>query len=63
MSRTPAPAMPTEKQIRHADDIVRALHPGARIVRVGADGVTFAYPDDDIPSDKWKGLAFSGDGP
>ncbi len=38
--------MPTEKQIRDAVEVVTKLCPGARIVRVGPDGVEFDYPDE-----------------
>lgn len=43
MSRPAAPSMPTEKQVREAHAIVASLHPGAKILRVGPDGVTFDY--------------------
>jgi hypothetical protein len=45
MSRSPAPSMPTERQIQEAHRAVTSLHPGARIERVGPEGVTFVYPE------------------
>lgn len=46
MARTPAPSMPTEKQVRDAYKIVRTLCPGARIKSTGPEGVTYVYPDE-----------------
>lgn len=60
MSRTPAPAMPTERQIQEALKTVSALHPGVRIARVGPDGVTFDYQDKAAPKDEgWSGKPFT----
>lgn len=50
MSRPAAPSMPTEKQIRDLYEVVSTLSPGAKISRIGPDGVTFNYrvnEDDD----------------
>lgn len=43
MSRTAAPAMPTEKQIRDLYQLVSTISPEAKISRIGPDGVTFDY--------------------
>ncbi|GGG59891.1 hypothetical protein GCM10011415_02340 [Salipiger pallidus] len=45
MAKATAPSMPTPRQIQDAFEAVRALHPGARIVSVGPDGVKFDYAD------------------
>ena len=63
MSRPSAPAMPTERQIQEAHRTVAALHPGARIARVGPEGVTFEYPgQENAPDHKWSGVPFSSEG-
>lgn len=62
MSRPTAPSMPTERQIQEAHKIVASLNPGARIVRVGPEGVTFEYPEGQKPGDEWKNRAFSAGG-
>lgn len=60
MSRPSAPSLPTAKQIRDAHAAVVALHPGARVVRIGPDGVAFDYPDTATPSaDTWAGKPFA----
>lgn len=62
MSRTPAPSMPTERQIQEAFKIVSSVYPGARIARVGPDGVTFDYQDKTVPKDEgWRGKPFSAE--
>ena len=58
-----APSMPTPRQIRAAWEAVKALHPDARIARVGPEGVEFVYPDASASGDdRWKGKPF-GDTP
>lgn len=61
MARTPAPQMPTPKQIEDAHAAVCRLHPGARIVRVGPNGVEFEYPDrgKPAPDPRWDNQPFS----
>ena len=63
MSRPSAPSMPTERQIREAYEVVTALHPGARIVRVGPEGVVFDYPSREgrgaADAAAWEGKPFS----
>lgn len=44
MARPRSPSMPTQAQIEQAFAVVRALHPEARIKKVGPDGVEFDYP-------------------
>lgn len=44
MSRPRSPSMPTPAQIEAAVAAVRAVHPDARIKRIGPDGVEFDYP-------------------
>lgn len=62
MSRTPAPSMPTERQIQEALKTVSTLHPGVRIARVGPDGVTFDYHDKTASKDEsWRGKPFSAE--
>lgn len=62
MSRTPAPSMPTEKQVRDAFKTVTTLCPGARIKSVGPDGVTYFYPDEINHGGLVRVQPFSGDG-
>lgn len=50
MPRPSAPSMPTKHQISEVHRIVTELHPDARIVRVGPEGVTWGYPDGTIVS-------------
>lgn len=60
MSRRPAPSLPTPDQIRKAFEAVAALSPGARIARVGPEGVTFEYPDASKgDGNVWAGKPFS----
>lgn len=61
MPRPTAPSMPTPHQIQEAQKAVADLYPGARIVRVGPEGVTFEYPDTHAQGSHWAGKAFSGD--
>lgn len=66
MSRPSAPSMPTESQIQDVHKIVAELYPGARIVRVGPEGVSFDYPDTKAPAapaDGWTGSPFSDQAP
>ncbi|MGM0584266.1 MAG: hypothetical protein ACQEUZ_06415 [Pseudomonadota bacterium] len=61
MPARPSPAVPTPKAIRDAFKAVRELCPGARIARVGPQGVEFVYPDADSPAqetDPWQGEKF-----
>lgn len=46
MSRPGAPSMPTERQIQEAHKTVSKLSPGARVKRVGKEGVDFDYPEE-----------------
>ena len=63
MSRSPAPSMPTERQIRDALKVVRAIHPDAQIAKVGPKGVSFSYPKSSDPSSEgWQGKPFSAEG-
>lgn len=62
MSRPSAPSMPTERQIQEAHKAVASLFPGARIVRVGPEGVTFEYPEGHKQAGKWANRPFSGAG-
>ena len=59
MSRPAAPAMPTETQIREAHKVVAALTPGARIARVGPEGIVFEYPDTANPDSQFRGAPFA----
>lgn len=60
MSARLSPSLPTPKQIRDVHDAVSALHPGARIIRIGPEGLTFEYPDTTKPASvAWEGRAFS----
>ena len=62
MPGRPSPSLPTPKQIRAVHEAVAALHPGARIVKVGPEGVTFDYPDSSAPREgDWRGRPFSAD--
>lgn len=62
MARPSAPALPTKHQIRETFDVVSALHPGARISRVGPEGVEFTYPDATTNADgNWHGKPFSAE--
>lgn len=45
MARASAPSMPTRRQIKAALEAVAQVHPGARIARVGPEGVNFEYPE------------------
>ena len=61
MTRPKAPSMPTEAQIQQALKTVASLHPGARIVRVGPEGVEFEYASETVaktsdptPLEEWK---------
>lgn len=65
MGRRPSAPMPTAKQIREANEAVQAVCPGARILRVGPDGVTYTYPGEaanTAAADDWQGRPFSADG-
>jgi hypothetical protein len=46
MSRTSAPSMPTEKQVRDAYGVANALCPGVRIKAMGPHGIEFLYTDE-----------------
>lgn len=59
MARPSAPSMPTERQINDALKAVATLHPGARIVRVGPEGITFEHPESGRQADPWDGKPFS----
>lgn len=59
MSRPSAPSMPTENQIKEVHKVVAALSPGARIARVGPEGVAFEYPDTAQSSDQYSGQPFA----
>ena len=59
MSRPSAPQMPTERQIQEAHKTVATLHPGARIARVGPEGVTFEYPDNLSAGSQYQGKPFA----
>ncbi|WP_172332454.1 hypothetical protein [Mangrovicoccus sp. HB161399] len=59
MSRPSAPSMPTKTQIEAVHAIVLKISPGARISRVGPDGVFFDYPGDKS-SDQGDGGNWSG---
>ena len=63
MGRASAPQMPTPRQIREAAEAVAAIHPGARIARVGPEGIEFHYPDAAAaPGGEWRGKPFSAEG-
>lgn len=51
--------MPTERQIQEAHKAVATLHPGARIARVGPEGVTFEYPDNLSAGSQYQGKPFA----
>lgn len=59
MARPSAPSMPTANQIEEAHKAVAALSPGARIARVGPEGIVFEYPDSAQPFDKYRGQPFA----
>ena len=59
MPRPSAPSMPTENQIKEAFKVVKALSPGARIARVGPEGVVFDYPDTAQPDSQYRGRPFA----
>jgi hypothetical protein len=61
MARTPAPSMPTEKQVRDAFEVVCILCPGARIKSTGPEGVTYFYPDEVRQSYNVAVQPFSGE--
>jgi len=59
-----APAIPTPKQIRDVHQTVAKLCPGARLTRVGPEGVSFEHPGSPAVStspadDQWAGKPFS----
>ena len=61
MSRRAAPTMPTAHQVKEINDMVVSLHPNARIVRVGPEGVIFNYPDAGaMQASKWANEPFTG---
>jgi hypothetical protein len=63
MGNRPAPSLPTPKQIRDVHEIIAELYPGARIAKVGPEGITFIYPDAPVISgDQWRGKPFSAEG-
>jgi len=62
MARPSAPSMPTERQIQEAHKAVASLYPGARIARVGPEGVTFEYPDTRKQASNWDNKPFSAEG-
>lgn len=62
MPRPSAPSMPTERQIQDAFKAVTLVHPGARIARVGPEGVTFEYPEGRRSAGNWDHKPFSADG-
>lgn len=59
MPRPTAPSMPTENQIKEAFKVVAALSPGARIARVGPEGVVFDYPDAAQLDSQYRGKPFA----
>ncbi|CAM3154828.1 hypothetical protein PANO111632_05610 [Paracoccus nototheniae] len=59
MSRPSAPSMPTERQIQDAFKAVTLVNPGARIARVGPEGITFEHPDERRQSGGWDRKPFS----
>lgn len=60
MSRPAAPKMPTAEQIKRAFEVANQLHPGARILTIGPDGVTFEYPSGPTSKKDWEGKPLSG---
>jgi len=63
MARRGAPSLPTQHQIKEVHEAVAALHPGARIARVGPEGIEFYYPDNNAASGAdWRGKPFSAEG-
>lgn len=62
MARPSAPSMPTERQIQEAFKAVSLVHPGARIARVGPEGVSFEYPEGRKQADTWHNRPFSAEG-
>ena len=59
MPRQTAPALPTEKSIEMALQVVRKSFPNARIKRIGPEGVEFDYPNDAPVSDsEYRGKPF-----
>jgi hypothetical protein len=60
MSRTSAPSMPTEKQVRDAYGVANALCPGVRIKGMGPHGIEFLYPDE-INNTQKRVQPFSGE--
>lgn len=62
MARPSAPSMPTERQIQEAHKAVALLSPGARIARVGPEGVTFEYPESRKLANNWDNKPFSAEG-
>lgn len=61
MAKATAPSMPTPRQIQDAFEAVRALHPGARVVSVGPDGVKFDYAQDEKQGNKVTALKRYGE--
>lgn len=58
MARPGAPSLPTPKQIADTFKSAKELCPGARISRVGPDGVHFTY--DKNEADDWGDKPFTG---
>lgn len=58
MPRPTAPSMPTIKQIKDAVALVTEHYPGARIARIGPDGVEFTYPEKSAVHSKYQGMPF-----
>jgi len=55
-----SPSLPTQKQIRDVQETVAEMHPNARILSIGPNGITFEYPDAAIPIEsQWRGKPFS----
>lgn len=50
MPARPSPTLPTPAKVREHVDLVRELFPGARVKRIGPDGVEFDYPAETIPA-------------
>lgn len=61
MARRAAPSMPTERQIQDAFRAVSLVHPGARIARVGPEGITFEYPEGRKAAGNWDRKPFSAE--
>lgn len=61
MSKPSAPSMPTARQIEDAYKAVASVHRGARIARVGPEGITFEYPDATTGHSDWQGRPFTAD--